>query len=237
MTRRDGIEVIEELKMERYHLAKVIFWGGNVPKNLGTRASGLDLVIVYDTLPRPLREGYIYDEWPINVYMHDKESLLYTFEHIEPTSGDPTLAKIVAEGVELPEPSEFSKELKEKAIALLHAGPMLSENDLNYKKFLIIDLLKNLKSTKSPHEKLAIATRLYELLGEFYLLSRNKWSGQGRELVQRLTEVNRGMADSFYQSFQLFFTSGNPQKIHNLANKILLTFSASKEYEFQLEVS
>jgi hypothetical protein len=199
MTRRDGIEVIEELKMERYHLAKVIFWGGSVPKNLGTRASGLDLVIVYDTLPRPLREGYIYDEWP--------------------------------------EPSELSKELKQKAVALLHAGPMLSENDLNYKKFLIIDLLKNLKSTKSPHEKFAIATRLYELLGEFYLLSRNKWSGQGRELVQRLTEVNRGMADSFYKSFQLFFTSGNPQKIHNLANKILLTFSTSKEYEFQLEVS
>lgn len=30
MSRRDGIEVIEELKMERYHLAKVIFWGGRV---------------------------------------------------------------------------------------------------------------------------------------------------------------------------------------------------------------
>lgn len=236
MTRRNAIEVIEELKLQRYDLAKVIFWGGCVPKNLGNKTSGLDLVILYDKLPRSSREGFIYDEWPINAYMYDKETLLCFFKHASQTSGNPTLLKIVAEGVEIPESSEFSKELKQNAIHALRAGPMLCENELEFKKYLIIDLLNSLKAAKSPHEKLAIVTRLYELMAEFYLLSHDQWSGQGRDLALCLSAANKSLADHFYKSFQLFFTSGNPQKIYNLATKIMLPSGTVTEYEFQLDV-
>ena len=79
-SRSDPLATIQKLIKERYVDAKAVFWAGSVSEDLGTSASDLDLVIVFEKVAHAYREAFIYDAWPIDAFIHDIDTLRYFFE-------------------------------------------------------------------------------------------------------------------------------------------------------------
>ncbi len=129
---------------------------------------------------------------------------------------------MVAQGIEIPSPSEFSLRLKEIAQQKLAQGPVrLTIQEIDNYRFLITDLLDDIASPACKHEQMSAVMLLYAQLATFYLRAHNQWTGEGKILVRRLELYNEHMAQKFYKSFDHFFKTYDPQLILHLADEIL----------------
>jgi N-acetylglutamate synthase-like GNAT family acetyltransferase len=199
--RNSPLQTIQKLIQERYQGAKTVFWAGSVSKSQGTDTSDLDLVVIYEELANAYREAFIYEEWPVDVFVHDQETLEYFFEQLDKTSLRLSLPNMVAEGIELPKVTELGKKLKNKAQSILNSSPTISSDDLYRRRFHITDLLDDLRTAKNQHEKLATAFELYKQLSEFYLLSNGRWLGSGKQLARSLKAYNPLITQEFFLAF------------------------------------
>src|SRR4051812_42802643 len=115
MARPSPLETANALFKDKYPDAKVAFLAGSVIRGEDTEFSDLDIVVVYEKLERAYRDSFIYDGWPVEVFVQDPETIKYFFEEVDGHSGVPSLPNMVAEGLEIPRPNEFSKAIKAEA--------------------------------------------------------------------------------------------------------------------------
>lgn len=244
--RPDPLQTIQTLIQERYAEAKAVFWSGSVANNQGTSASDLDLVIVYKALPNAYREAFIYNEWPIDAFIHDAETLHYFFEDSRVNSGIAGLIYMVLTAREVTIPSDFSESLKKLAEACLKAGPAVWDKDqIDKERFLITDALEDIKMPKSREDQIGSAVGLYQALAHFYFRSQNKWSASGKSINRYLKMENPALAVEFTKSFETVFETGNAADLEKLVHKILAPFGgllwdgfkshAPKEFKLSLE--
>ena len=220
--RADPLHTIKKLIKERYPDAKAVFWAGSVSKNQGTSASDLDLVIVFDTVPNAFREAFFYEAWPIDVFVHDVDTLRYFFEESRAGNGISGLIDMVLNGREVTEPNTFSDNIKIIAKEILNNGPAAWDKEqIDKERFLITDVLEDIKCFVSRDEQIASAAWLYEALGQFYLRSQNKWCASGKSIVRYLKNENPEFALEFTKVFECIFQTGNAVGLESLVKKIL----------------
>lgn len=223
--RNDPLQTIRKLVRERYSGAKTVFWAGSVSKNQGTSASDLDLIVVYENLPNAYREAFIYDEWPIDVFVHSLDTLHYFFEESQTASGIPGLIDMILNAYEVTMPTDLSDSIKALAEEKFTAGPAKwDKTQIDKERFLITDILEDIKCPKSRAEQIASAIRLYEALAQFYFRSQNKWRASGKSIVRYLNDENPVFALEFTQSFDKVFQRGNTTDLEKLTQKILMPF-------------
>jgi len=220
--RPDPLQTIRKLIKERYSNAKAVFWAGSVSQNQGTSASDLDLIIVFESLPHAYRETFIYDEWPIDAFIHDTDTLRYFFEESRTGNGISGLSYMILHGCEVTDPSAFSENIKTLAQKVLDAGPAVwDKKQIDKERFLITDVLDDIKYPASRDEQIASAARLLKVLGQYYFRSQNKWCASGKSLIRYLQKDNHDLALEFNQSFESLFQKGDTLGIKNLVQKIL----------------
>lgn len=78
--RRDPVAVAKALLAERYPSAAICFLAGSVVRGYQTATSDLDIVVVFRKLPNAYRESLVWSEWPVEVFVHDTETLRYFCE-------------------------------------------------------------------------------------------------------------------------------------------------------------
>lgn len=200
--RPDPMQTINKLIQERYSNAKAVFLAGSVPQKQETATSDLDIVIIFDRLPNAYREAFLYEGWPIDAFIHDPETLLYFFERIDIPSFFPALPNMVANGIQVPQETPLGNKLQQKALQLLSIPLKVDLAALDTRRFLITDLIDDLRVVQNNHEEMAIIFRLYEKLAEFYLLAHNQWVGSGKQLAKRLTAFNAEIAKQFCSVFK-----------------------------------
>src|SRR3989338_7620278 len=150
--------LISRLHMEKYPDADVIFLAGSVVRGEGTKTSDLDIVIVHEALPNAYRDSYYYGGWPIEAFVHDPQTLEYFFQKVDAPSGVPSLAAMVSEGIELPLVTALSQRLKDIANGFLQAGPARwSAKEIDSSRYIISDLIEDLREPRSQSEMYAIA--------------------------------------------------------------------------------
>lgn len=214
-------EIIIKLKNERYQDAKTIFWAGSLSKNSNNVGSDLDLIIICKKLEHAYREAFVYEKVPIDAFIHDEATIRYFFRNIDQSSLILGLPAMVAEGIELPNTTDFGNKLKEEARVILDSEPAITEEQLNMRRFFITDLLDDLEANKDPHEKMAIAFRLYKDLAEFYLLANKKYLASGKHLPRFLQKLNPEIAKEFGSVFSNY---------HNITNLISFAKKILKPY-------
>jgi hypothetical protein len=206
---------------DRYADAGVVFLAGSVVKGEGTAFSDLDLVVVYQTVHHAYRESFRAHGWPIEAFVHDPETLRY-FMGTDRGTGVPTLASMIADGIELPAANEFSHSLKQSASEVLRAGPpQWTEKDRAWSRYLISDLVEDLRAPRSHAEFHACASRLYEMLANHFCRSRGLWSAKGKAIVRRLAEVDRPFADSFTTAFHTALSNSDSLPLISIADAAL----------------
>lgn len=220
--RNEPLSTIQKLIKERYVDAKAIFWAGSVAANQGTDSSDLDLVIVFESLPNAYRKAFIYDGWPIDAFIHDLDILRYFCGKLEASDGKPALINMILRGQEILEPNEFSSQAKNIAEQALAKGPdSWTQAQIDKERFLITDILDDIKSPKNKDEQIISAVHLFEPLLQFYFRAQKKWTASGKALIRFFKQENLELAEEWTTAFESLVKTGDSTAVETVVTKIL----------------
>ncbi|KJV55563.1 hypothetical protein OCHUTO_0785 [Orientia chuto str. Dubai] len=220
--RHNPLPTIKKLIKERYIDAEAIFWAGSVAANQGTNASDLDLVIVYESLPHAYREAFVYDGWPIDSFIHDLDILRYFCGKLEASDGKPALINMIIQGKEILAQNSVSIEAKVIAGSALAKGPdSWTQAQIDKERFLITDILDDIKSPKNKEKQIISAVHLFEPLLQLYFRAQKKWTASGKSLIRLLKQENPELAEEWTAAFESLVQTGDTFSIESAVTKIL----------------
>lgn len=223
--------LITRLHREKYPDANVIFLAGSVVRDEGTNTSDLDIVVLYESLPNAYRDSFIYAKWPVEAFVHDPETFNYFIQKVDAPTGVPSLAAMVSEGVELPSATSLSQQIKDIASDFLREGPaQWSTKEIDSSRYLISDLIEDLREPRSQSEMYAIAILLYNAISNHFFRSKGLWSAKGKTIPRRLRRVDPTFSDRFESAFDSVFAKGKTSDLIALAGDLL---SASGGFLFE----
>jgi predicted nucleotidyltransferase len=224
-TRPTPEETALHIFKEKFSDCKVMFLAGSVMRGEGTIHSDLDIVVVYEKLEAAWRDSFHYDNWPIEVFVHDPTTLNYFYEKFDKATGIPSLANMVIEGKEIPCKDEFSGSLKSTARTVIENGPeKWTIKEIDRGRYLVTDICDDLRKPRSHEEMVASTVQLYEALTSFYFRSRNEWSAKGKTIPTRWKQYDFELAKEFISVFELAFSKKDSSEIIKFSEKILLPY-------------
>mgnify|MGYP003383585598 CR=1 FL=1 len=188
----------------------------------GTAFSDLDLVVVYDAVPNAYRESFRFAGLPVEAFVHDPETLHYFFVEVDRPTGVPSLARMVQEGVEIPDGNVLSRSLRTLAISVIEGGPpVLTDEGDRTSRYNITDLVDDIRAPRSYEELIATGGRLYETLADYYLRANGQWSARGKTIPRELERVAPDIAARYRASFERLFKCGDPSDVIALSEALL----------------
>ena len=216
------IRVANAIRSDRYKDAMAVFAAGSIVRGEGTAYSDLDLVVVYAGLPCAYRESFKFDGYPVEAFVHDPETLEYFFVDVDRPSGVPALPHMVLEGIEIPESTAVSRALKQRAAAVIDAGPpALDTDDERRMRYFISDVLDDIRAPRSRDELIGAGARLHEQLADYHLRRCRLWSAKGKAVARVLGEVDPALAARYGDAFAALFTRSDPEPVIHLAEDLL----------------
>ena len=214
------IDSTKQILHEKYSDAKFAFLAGSYVRDEATAFSDLDIVVIFEDLPNAYRESFYFENFPIETFVHDAETLNYFFEQ-DAERGIPSLPQMVSESVVVPEETKLSNELKNLANKILQNPPKISKQKLDQMRYGITDLINDLRDPRSKEELTATATELYNALADFYFRANGLWSAKNKGVPRVLRKNNPKLCVEYCESFEELFAEGNQQKVIKLTEKIL----------------
>lgn len=206
----------------RYPDAESMFLAGSVVRAEQTGTSDLDLVVVFGRIARARRESFRFGGWPIEAFLHDPSTLRYFMDEVDRPAGVPSLACMVAEGIEIPASSAFTRELKRQAREHLAGGPpRWGPPEIDASRYAITDVLEDMRDPRSVQELKASAAVLYPRVADHYLRSRQLWSARGKTIPRRLRQASPEFAAEFEAAFEAAFVAADCDRLFALCDVLL----------------
>jgi hypothetical protein len=234
--RPSPINAALDIGRERFSDAEVIFLAGSVLRGEGTPYSDLDIVVICKKLPAAYRQSFVHEGWPVEAFVHDPETLNYFFWEMDRPSGVPSLPTMVVEGKAIPKETRFSRSLRALAQEVIEAGPpKWTEPDIQRARYAITDLCDDIRAPRNHAELVASASRLYDLLPDFYFRSMGRWSAKSKTLPRKLAEVDPALAKRFMEAFDATFSGHNSSLILQLSEQILEPYGGFLYDNYKLE--
>lgn len=220
LNRRPPVDVARDILTDRYPNALLAFVAGSFNRGEATMFSDIDLVVIFQKLDYAWRESFVFQEWPVEVFAHDPETLRYFF-HDDARTGVPMLSAMVLEGPVVPVGHPMEDEFKAMAAqALSDKAPQWDAETLSRKRCAISDLIDDLRDPRNAIEAAAIIGRLHEQLGDFYFRSLGVWSASGKHITRRLEKIDTVLSTRWEEAF-LDAWSGQRSKLIHLTEEIL----------------
>jgi predicted nucleotidyltransferase len=210
------------IKEERYPDTTVVFAAGSIFRGEDTPHSDLDLVVIHHQLPHAYRESFRFRDLPVEAFVHDPETLKYFFFEVDRPSGVPSLAQMVLEGIEIPNPSDLSRSLKAMAASMIDAGPSAwTSEEERIMRYRITDAVDDLRQPRSREELTATGTGLYKLLAVYYCRSNGRWSAAGKSIPRLLRKIDSEFHAQFSHAFSELFEHADQSAVIALAGDVL----------------
>lgn len=220
MSRVNPVEVAKNFVAEKYPDCHVAFVAGSFNRGEETSTSDIDLIVMFSKVEQAWRESINYQGWPVEVFIHDLETIKYFFAD-DAKSGIPSLANMINEGVVIHEKSNFSAEVKALAKKSLRDGPPVwTEDDRINFRYTVSDLLDDLKDPRTTFEGLAIAAKLHGVLSFFLFRSQRQWAGAGKHIPRQLQKQHPQLFVKWESAFTEAFR-GNFKSLVHLTEMIL----------------
>lgn len=223
MTTNDEIvAAATAIRAERYAECSALFVAGSLIRGEGTTHSDLDLVVIFPALKCAYRESFTFAGYPVDAFVHDPETLEYFFVEVDRLSGIPALPQMVVEGLEVPEPSDLSRALKQRAMAVLESGPPPLDAEAEARlRYMVTDVLDDIRGARSYEELLGTGSQLFEGLANYHFRSKGLWSARGKAIPRGLMRDDPVLCTSFCRSFEHLFKTGDPSQVIGLAEDLL----------------
>lgn len=223
MERASPIDAATQIVKDRYHTASVAILAGSVTAGRATPTSDLDLVVIApgDT-DVPFRESFYALDWPVEAFVHDEKSLNGFFD-LDLRSNECALATMVSTGVVVLDADGSASRLRDRAAALIAAGPpSASDDDLSRLRYFVKDLLDDLRGDPLGEESMLVAPSLASDIATLVLMSRRSWQGGGKWLLRNLRTTDPGFADRLVLALRAY-QSGDAAPMIALAEQVLAT--------------
>jgi hypothetical protein len=205
----DVVSIASEYVHEHFSGMIVTFVGGSLIRGDGNRYSDIDLVIILPGVPNARRLSSLYKTSPIESFIHDEATLRWFAEN-DAEFGSCDLISVIAEGVPLGNKGMAAK-LKRFAHDIITSGPPATSNDvINNLRYHITELADDLRGANNPQERMAIATALYDPLGQIILRGRNLWTGHGKWIPRLISKFDSRLGERFSRSFASLFQNAEP---------------------------
>jgi hypothetical protein len=193
---------------------------GSVVRGEATATSDLDIVVFDDQLPSPFRESLLEFGWAIEVFAHNFTTYKQFFQS-DCERARPSLPKMVSEGIVLVDKG-YIEAIKKEANQLLEIGPEpWSEETIQLKRYFITDALDDFIGSTDRAEEIFIANTLAEIVHEFVLRTNCRWIGSSKWVVRALKQYDEQFAQEFVEAFDLFYQTGQKEKIIKLVDQVL----------------
>ncbi|MGW2864586.1 nucleotidyltransferase domain-containing protein [Streptomyces sp. NPDC001205] len=200
----DPILTARELVTDRFPSARAAFLAGSVLTSRRTPTSDLDIVVLLDGPPAPSRENLVYRGWPVELFVQT-EADWRSFADQETAKRSSPLLAMCADGMLLVDTDGLGAALQDEARQRLAAGPPpLTDRERDYQRYILSDLLDDLRGCTDPAERTYLVTHLLQRASELVLLVGGHWLGSGKWLSRRLAaadpEVHRALSATVPQA-------------------------------------
>jgi predicted nucleotidyltransferase len=193
MTRAPGEDTARSLVAERFPDAVQAWLGGSVSAGRSTDTSDLDITVLLPDGGHVRRESTRYADWPVELFVHT-ESSVYHFVAKDLLRRRPTMARLVAESVPLLGP-DGGADLRQDCRRVLDAGPPpFTDEELDYRRYALTDLLDDLAGTPPAREAAAVAIDVWRSTAELALGLTRHWCGGGKWLAREVQDLDRQLA-------------------------------------------
>jgi hypothetical protein len=130
---------------------------------------------------------------------------------------------MIVEGREIPQATDLSRRLKARAKALIDAGPPpLDSESERRRRYLLTDLLDDLREWRSPDELIACGVRLFEELADYHLRTCGRWSAKGKAIPRALSRADDSALGTRYcGAFDSLFRGHDVGPVVQLAEELL----------------
>lgn len=197
----NALKIASEIVEQRYSGAACAFVAGSIMRGQGTTSSDIDLVVVFDHIDAAWRESFVQEGVPVEAFAHDPSTLAWFMDE-DARHGHPVLAHMVAEGRPVGDSDALAQHLKQDATERMRKGPgPLADARSKELRYIITDLVDDLRGDRTAPEILAIAASLYQPLADLALLGRGAWSGKGKWVPRLLQQHDSELAVEFDEAF------------------------------------
>jgi hypothetical protein len=200
--RRSPVDVALDILKEKFPGALLAFVAGSFNRGEATLFSDIDLVVIFGKLDNAWRESFLFQDWPVEAFVHDPETLSYFFHEVDAKSGVPSLAAMVLEGPSVPFAHPMASELRAMAQNVLSSQATKWDTcTLEAKRYGITDLVDDLRDPHTTLEAAATIGLLHEQLGDFYFRARGFWSASKKHIPRRLARIDPSLATRWEEAF------------------------------------
>lgn len=194
----DYVDLAERFVAARFPKASVAVIGGSTSRGERTRTSDIDLLVIGDDL---LSEGEtgaaLTEEFDGEIF----EVFAYTPQGFDEwaqrgvAQHRPVIVHMLVEGTPVRGGGELAT-LRDAWSERLDRGPSLDTHELDFRRYVITDVLDDLRDATDPLERRVIAATLFERTAELMLLTAGRWIGTGKYLPRRLRELPAARVDA-----------------------------------------
>jgi predicted nucleotidyltransferase len=197
MELHEAVATGRALVAERYPDARAAWLAGSVVTGTATATSDLDITVLLPGPPAPFRESIEYDGWPVELFVHTRESVAHWIAK-DVERRRPTLVRLISSGVVLLDLDGVGSALAEECGAVLAAGPgPVSQSDLDAMRYALTDTLDDLADCTEPVMATAVAYAVWEQAARLLLAADARWWGTGKWLVRELRERDEARDTSY----------------------------------------
>ena len=187
----DYIQLAERFVAAHFPKASIALIGGSTARGERTRTSDVDLLLIGDSL---LTDDQIGAALTLEFHGEVFEVFAYTpngfTEWAERSIAQhrPVIVHMLVEGVPVRGGGRLDG-LRKRWSDRLDAGPAVDDHELDFRRYVITDVLDDLRDATDPLERKVLAATLFERTAELMLLTAGKWIGTGKYLPRRLREL------------------------------------------------
>ncbi|MBO0845622.1 MAG: nucleotidyltransferase domain-containing protein [Nocardioides sp.] len=186
--RAPAVDAARALVAELFPDAVQAWLAGSTTTGRATKTSDLDITVLLEH-GEVRRESLEYDGWPVELFVHTEASVAH-FVAQDLARRRPTMARLVAEGVPLLDPTA-GEALRSQCQEVLDRGPgPVPDAELELLRYLLTDLLDDLAGAGHDEEATAVAVAVWQQTAELALAAAETWSGTGKWLVRELAALD-----------------------------------------------
>jgi predicted nucleotidyltransferase len=220
-TPNEVIEIAVEVLLAHYPDADSAFVAGSFMRGQGSATSDIDLVVLYPSLAQAHRESFIFQDIPVETFVHDPETLTWFLEQ-DRKDGLPALIGMLIEGVLIGPRKDTGHDFKKRALQVFAEGPPpLNTDAIERLRYAITDKLDDLETDRTLAERIAIGAALYPLLVELALRGGSRWNGSGKWHARLLSQMNVSVARQLETAFLSLYDGSDTRAVLRLAENLL----------------
>jgi Nucleotidyltransferase domain len=198
-------ELVHSLVQTRYAGCNCIYFCGSAARGEETEFSDVDVIVLFNSITHAQRETFREGGWLVDAQIHDPETLNYLMTS-DARLGSSIVAKMIVDAVLVPRATRESDQVSHIASQIVSAGP--PSQDFSGVRYMVGNIIADLKQSRDSHETLAIGVELYKILATFYFRSRQEWAVSKKMIPRALRVLDPGIEEKLHKAFLELFSGG-----------------------------